>query len=97
MENGVFLGGPTNNLTDLELRIKEVAAELDIRMSDLAERAGVNPSYLSRIASNNVSPSLKLLQQIAEAMHVPIHRLIVAPKGYGHFYVDGEWHGLRKK
>lgn len=81
---------------DMELRIKSVAQELDLKMNTIAEKAGITKSYLSRINSGRISPSFEMLQKIADAMDVPVHRLIVAPKGYAHFEVDEEWHGIRK-
>ena len=81
---------------DMELRIKEVCSDQNIKMNAVAEKAGITKSYLSRVNSGKVKPSFELLQKIADAMQVPVHRLIVTPEGYAHFEVDGEWHGIRK-
>lgn len=97
MKNEVILGAETRKLSDLELRIKEVCKELGIQMQFVAEGSNVTKSYLSRIESGSVTPNMKKLQNIADVMGVPVHRLIVAPKGYGHFYIDDVWEGIRKK
>ena len=97
MNKGVFLGSQTQTFSDLELRIKEVADEVGVKMKELADMVGVSPSYISRVNSGGVTPNVKLVQKIAEALNVPVHRLIVAPKGYGHFYVNNQWEGIRKR
>lgn len=87
---------PINNEL-LELRIKEVAKDQGVTMKVIAEKTGITKSYLSRINSGRINPSFEMLQNIANTMNVPVHRLIVTPEGYAHFEVDGEWHGIRKK
>ena len=81
---------------DMELRIKEVAQTLDLKMVDIATKASITKSYLSRINSGKINPSFEMLQKIANAMDVPVHRLIEVPEGYGHFEINGEWQGIRK-
>lgn len=98
MENMVFLGNQTTSLSDLELRIKEVAGELKIKMKDIAEGVEINNNYLSRINSGKVTPNVKMLQKIADYLKVPVHRIIVSPKGYRHFYDEnGNWLGIREQ
>tara|TARA_Y100001963_G_C6691004_1_gene404640 strand:- start:578 stop:853 length:276 start_codon:yes stop_codon:yes gene_type:complete len=81
---------------DMELRIKDVCRSQHLKMIDVANKVGITKSYLSRVNSGKVKPSFELLQKIADAMDVPVHRLIVAPEGYDHFEVEGDWHGIRK-
>lgn len=97
MKKGVFLGAVTTKISSLEFRIKEVAEEEGVLMKDLARKVGIDPSYLSRINSGRITPNMRVIEDIADALKCPPHRLISAPKGYGHFYVDNEWHGIRKK
>lgn len=82
--------------SEMELRIKAVAQDLDLKMVTIAEKADITKSYLSRINSGRISPSFDMLQKIADAMDVPVHRLIKCPEGFAHFEVDHEWHGIRK-
>ena len=96
MEKAVLLGSQTQRLSDLEFRIKDVARIKGVTMKELSEMLGVTPSYLSRINGKRINPSVDLLQKIAEALNVPVHQIIVAPEGYGHFEIEGEWHGIRK-
>ncbi len=82
--------------SDMELRIKDVAQELDMKMVDIATKANITKSYLSRINSGRISPSFEMLEKIAKAMDVPVHRLIKCPEGYEHFEIKDVWHGIRK-
>lgn len=97
MDEEVLLRSETIRISDLELRIKEVAKELSLKMKDIAAAVEVDNTYISRIASGRVTPNVKMIQKIAEFMKVPVHRLIVAPKGYSHFYDEhGKWLGIRE-
>lgn len=80
----------------LEFRIKEVAKSKGLKLKDVAERMEKSASYISRIDSGEINTTITTLQSIADAIEVPVHELIKLPKGYGHFYVDGEWQGIRK-
>lgn len=68
----------------MELRIKALLKEQGLRMADLADRMGMNQSNLVRSLSKN--PTLSTLQDIANALHVPLHELFTStlpsrPKG----------------
>lgn len=75
------------------LRIQEIVKKQGKDMDWLADKVGIaRPSLYSRIKTGKIAT----LENIANVLKVPIHELIEAPEGYGHFYVDGEWHGIRK-
>jgi len=84
------------NIELLEFRIKDMARDKGVTSKSIADKVGIDKSYLSRINSGKVKPSLELLQKIADALEIPVHRLIVAPEGYAHFEVDKKWLGIRK-
>ena len=81
---------------DLKLRIKEVAKRNGLKIKDVAERVGKRPEYITNINKGRINTTIDLLQRIADAIEVPVHELIQLPEGYGHFYVDGVWQGIRK-
>lgn len=81
---------------DLKLRIKEVAKKNGLMVKEVSERVGVNPTYITNIDKGRINTTIDLLQRIADAIDVPVHELIELPKGYGHFYVEGVWQGIRK-
>ena len=57
----------------MDLRIKELLREQGLRMSDLADRIGTDPSNLKKSLANN--PKLSTLQDVAKALNVKIHEL----------------------
>ncbi len=61
------------NTTDMELRIKELLREQGLRMTDLADRMGMNQSNLVRSLTTN--PKLSTLQDVAKALNVQMHEL----------------------
>ncbi len=76
------------------LRVQEIVDKQGQTMEWLAGKLNITrPSLYSRLKTGKI----KAIEEIANVLNVPIHELIEAPKGYGHFYVDGEWHGIRKK
>ena len=84
------------NISALKFRIKYVARTKGIKVYELAEKINKGRTYISKIDNGNVNTTIEVLQSIANALEVPVHELIECPKGYGHFYVDGEWQGIRK-
>lgn len=75
------------------LRVQEIVKKQGKNMDWLAEKLNIaRPSLYSAIKTGKIDT----IEKIANILNVPIHELIDAPNGYGHFYVDGEWHGIRK-
>jgi len=54
----------------LARRVREVAAEKDVPLSHLADRAGVSRSLLWEIFSLTASVSLETLQKLADALEL---------------------------
>jgi transcriptional regulator with XRE-family HTH domain len=52
--------------------IKILRTAAGLRQTDLAERVGVTPSYLSLVESGRRSPSLRLLRRTSEALRIPL-------------------------
>jgi transcriptional regulator with XRE-family HTH domain len=62
------------------LRELRLARSISIRM--LAERSGLNVNTFSLIENNKTSPSVSTLQQIAQALQVPISTFFEAKHGH---------------
>lgn len=80
----------------LEFRIRDVAKLKKVKIYELADKIGKGSTYISKIDNGNVNTTINVLQSIADALEVPVHELIKLPEGYGHFYVEGVWQGIRK-
>lgn len=61
-------------------RIKVMLVEKNISQTELAEKLGKSFSTINAYCSNRQQPSLDLLYQIAEILHVSIKDLIVDNK-----------------
>ena len=84
------------SIIGLEFRIKEVAKTKGVKVYELAEKIGKGRSYISKIDTGKVNTTIGVIQKISDALNVPVHELIKLPDGYGHFYVNKEWQGIRK-
>ena len=66
--------------TDLTERfpevLKEVRLQKGISQEELADRAGLHPTYISQIERSLKSPSLRSLGLIADALEIPLSSLI---------------------
>jgi transcriptional regulator with XRE-family HTH domain len=72
----------TKNLLELSLgeRIRLRRKEDGLRLTDLAARCNISPSFLSQIERDRASPSISTLHNIAKALGVTM----------AHFFVDSE-------
>ncbi len=61
---------------DLGQRIAAHRSELGISQTAVAERAGLAPSYLSRIENGKIYPTMPTAQKIATALRVPLSELL---------------------
>lgn len=59
------------------MRIREVLKEQGITTKELAERMGISQSALNQSISGN--PSVKVLNNIADALNVPVWQLFADP------------------
>ena len=62
------------------LRLKTILNQKEIKSKDLAERVGVSVQTISYICNGKVSPSLDLIEKIANALDIPIWQLFVSPE-----------------
>jgi transcriptional regulator with XRE-family HTH domain len=56
-------------------RIRQVRIEHSLSLGELAERAGLSPSFLASVEDGNAVPSLEMFDRLAEAIGVPISNL----------------------
>jgi transcriptional regulator with XRE-family HTH domain len=59
---------------------KAVMAEQKVSQAELARRLNKPPSNISRYLSGDISPGIELMQEWADALGVPIWRLVKAPE-----------------
>jgi len=50
--------------------------ELDLSLREVARSTDLSSGFLSQVENNQVSPSLSSLARIADALHVPVFRLL---------------------
>lgn len=62
------------NCTESEIgqTLQRLRQERELKLGDLATRAQVSTAMISRIENGNVSPSLAMLQSLADALDVPL-------------------------
>lgn len=60
-------------------RIKEIIAAKGVTIKNVAESIDVAPPNLSNIVNGKVTPSIDMLQRIADALNVHISELFDAP------------------
>lgn len=61
-------------------RIKEVLLEKGLKSKDLADMLGKSKQQISNIVNGNGSISMTMLNEVAEALNVPVWQLLVSPK-----------------
>ena len=67
----------TSELT-LGVALKRVRLSSGLSQRDLAERLGVDPTYISHLEKDRRDPSVKLLRRVADATGVPASALLAA-------------------
>ncbi|VEH63280.1 Helix-turn-helix [Weeksella virosa] len=80
----------------MKLRVKEVARNKGIDLQTLSKKLGITYQALNaRIIGN---PSLKVLQEIADALDCPVFELLPPGNHYQHYYDEkGNYNGILKK
>ena len=81
----------------MQLRIKEVAKRRGFTMRKLSELSGIDTVALSRYNTGVIEPPLSRLQKIAEVLQCEVVELLPVGEKFGHWELDGEWLGIRKK
>ncbi len=57
-------------------RVAASRSQLGLSQTDVAKRAGLAASYLSRIENGKIHPTVPTAQKIAGALHVPLGELL---------------------
>jgi transcriptional regulator with XRE-family HTH domain len=57
------------------MRLNQLRTQTRLSLHDLASQSGLKPTYLSRIESGEEIPSYPVLEELAEALEVPLYRL----------------------
>lgn len=76
----------TKKATRAEIGQRLLAARLQrgLAQADVARRAGLAPSYLSRVENGRIQPTFRTVQQIAAALGASMHELSDSPAGEEH-------------
>jgi transcriptional regulator with XRE-family HTH domain len=61
---------------DLGQRVAASRSQLGLSQTDVAKRAGLAASYLSRIENGKIHPTVRTAQKIAGALRVPLAELL---------------------
>lgn len=56
-------------------KIRQLRKQARITQKDIASRSGLTVSYLSRLENDRITPSVKTLRRIADALEVPVSLL----------------------
>jgi transcriptional regulator with XRE-family HTH domain len=70
------LDQPPVYVPDMRLRVKELRESRRLTVAQLAEMAGMSPSYLSEIENHRKTANARRLQQLADALGVSVFALI---------------------
>src|SRR5579884_1534528 len=57
-------------------RIRRVRTERDLKLREVARRAGISPSSLARIEADQVSPNVSTVRRLAAALDLDAHGLL---------------------
>lgn len=67
-------------IVGISKRIREARVAADMTLTQLADKANLSKGFMSDVESSRRNISVESLQRIAEALHVPIHWLVVGGK-----------------
>ena len=76
-------------LNRLGRQIRELRLKAGLTQEQLAERADLHPTYLGAVERGERNLSLKNLDRLAEALHVPLHSLLDFKDEQNRQTVDG--------
>jgi XRE family transcriptional regulator of biofilm formation len=79
-------------------RVQQLRKEKGMSLTELAERAGVAKSYISKLERDiQKNPSIEFLEKIAAVLNVPVNRLIDSeePAANDNEF-DQEWYDIIK-
>ncbi|AZA49717.1 XRE family transcriptional regulator [Chryseobacterium carnipullorum] len=80
------------------LRIREIAGQKNIKISEIAEFAECSPQMMNNYLNETHGIPLDKLFKIANKLNCEIFELINVSEKLDHLYTgSGEWLGIRKK
>lgn len=56
--------------------VMRILEELNMTKKELSEKSGISPSFISELTSSDGNPSLRVLEDIANALDVPLSILL---------------------
>jgi transcriptional regulator with XRE-family HTH domain len=77
-------------------RIKTIRKKLGINQSELADRAGINRSYISYLENGRSSPTLEVLEKIAKGLSIGLVELFPGGVVKGSVLDNGDDSGQEK-
>lgn len=78
-------------------RIKEICKEKRVTFAELSKKTKIARTTLTAYSTGARRPSLHNLNIISEVLGCdPIELLEPTVEGYGHFYINEVWEGIRK-
>ena len=72
-------GGPADIVSVVSMSLRRERARAGVSLTELAKRAGIAKSTLSQLESGTGNPSLETLWALAQALGVPLSRLVDPP------------------
>ncbi len=63
----------------MELRLREILRERSMTLKAFSEISGISQPNLSNYINGNVSPTLEMLNRIAESLKIPLTELFSEP------------------
>ncbi|WP_139259836.1 helix-turn-helix domain-containing protein [Chryseobacterium vrystaatense] len=77
-------------------RVREVLKKHSFKLTDLAEKLGINYAPFNKKINK---PTLKTLEELSILTGISVIEFQNAPEGYSHFYdgSTGQWEGIRRK
>ncbi len=67
--------------TNIGPKVKKLREQQDITQETLADKVGLTQSFISKLENGELTPSLKSLEKIAEALGVEVAELISNKEG----------------
>lgn len=61
-----------NEIAGVGKKIRQLRKQARVTQKDIASRSGLTVSYLSRLENDRITPSVKTLRRIADALEVPV-------------------------
>ena len=64
-------------MTSIGRNIRYYREQINLTAKEMANRMNVSPSTISKIENDRISPSMEMLQKIAEVINIPVGQLFI--------------------